>query len=209
MAMAAMCRPGMMVMMMTTSTPTSFSSTPNCNALPVLRPCAGLRIDLRSAISQNHRNEILQQQIRSLGGKRRRRSSRSVVRAGLPVVSSIPVVGPLANAIFNPVLLFIVYAAGGKLFQSPTMRFVHLKQFWMWLSSWNPEPNGYEFGILNSSHMEANKGSDQLWIKHVLMHLVVSSTFSSSLPMHNPCSKFYKAAPRTSVSLEFVFNLEN
>jgi len=127
-----MAMPGMMVMMMTTtSIPTSFSSTPNCNALPVLRPCAGLRIDLRSAISQNHGNQILQQQIRSLGGKRRRRrsSSRSVVRAGLPVVSSIPVVGPLANAIFNPVLFFIVYAAGGKLFQSPTMRFVHLKQF--------------------------------------------------------------------------------
>jgi hypothetical protein len=40
------------------------------------------------------------------------------------------------------------------------MRFVHLKQFWIWLSSWNPEPNGCEFGILNSSHMEANKGSD-------------------------------------------------
>ena len=130
--MAAMCGPGMMVMMMTTSTPTSFSNTPNCNALPVVfRPCAGLRIDLRSAISQNHRNEILQQQKQSLGGKRSRRSSssRSVVRAGLPVVSSIPVVGPLANAIFNPVLLFIVYAAGGNLYQSPIMHFVHLKQF--------------------------------------------------------------------------------
>lgn len=129
MTMAAMCRPGMMGMVMTTSTPTSFSSAPNCNALPVFRPCAGLRIDLRNGRSQNHRNEFLQQRTRSSGGQRRR-NSRSVVRAGLPVVSSIPVVGPLANAIFNPVLLVIVYAAGGKTL-SITLQwvFVHLKQF--------------------------------------------------------------------------------
>lgn len=35
------------------------------------------------------------------------------IRAALPVVSGIPVLGPLANLVLNPVLLVALYAIGG------------------------------------------------------------------------------------------------
>ena len=73
--------------------------------------CAGLRRDLslkgRSS-EQRCRAGVAIRSRRRVGG----------IRAGLPVISSVPVVGPLANAIFNPVLLFIVYAAGAFRFYS-------------------------------------------------------------------------------------------
>lgn len=52
----------------------------------------------------------------SVGGRnlRLRRRTVGVARAGLPVVSSIPVLGPVFNAFLNPVVVFILYAAGGK-----------------------------------------------------------------------------------------------
>nr|PNR62758.1 hypothetical protein PHYPA_001182 [Physcomitrium patens] len=75
------------------------------------RPCSGLKRDLKLSgkSSQRERAECRGRVVvRRLGG----------VRAGLPVISSVPVLGPLANAVFNPVLLFIVYAAGAFRFYS-------------------------------------------------------------------------------------------
>eukprot|EP00850_Spirogloea_muscicola_P010124 SM000058S18554 [mRNA] locus=s58:542373:543705:- [translate_table: standard] len=44
----------------------------------------------------------------------RLRSSRAggQARAGLPIISSVPVIGGMVNFALNPVLLFIIYAAG-------------------------------------------------------------------------------------------------
>ncbi|CAM6095316.1 unnamed protein product [Calypogeia fissa] len=53
------------------------------------------------------------------GGGRRKVG---VARAGLPVVSGIPVLGPVLNAFFNPVVLFILYAAGASRFWSGFQR---------------------------------------------------------------------------------------
>ncbi|MCO5602973.1 hypothetical protein L7F22_057115 [Adiantum nelumboides] len=43
---------------------------------------------------------------------RRQRSLSARVRAGLPVISSVPVVGPLVNTILSPLVLLAVYAFG-------------------------------------------------------------------------------------------------
>lgn len=42
-----------------------------------------------------------------------RRRQPGTARAGLPVVSSIPVLGPVINAVLNPIVLMIIYLAGG------------------------------------------------------------------------------------------------
>lgn len=94
MATAAVCCP---------STVTASVTQPSSARLAL--PCAGLRLQRR--ISQR-RCAVDTRNHRRVGG----------IRAGLPVISSVPVVGPLANAIFNPVLLFIVYAAGAFRFYS-------------------------------------------------------------------------------------------
>jgi hypothetical protein len=82
-----------------------------------LCPCAGLRRNL----SLNGKKQERDCSRGRIGIRRRRRVGAAAgveIRAGLPVVSSVPVLGPLANAVFNPVLLFIVYAAGAFRFYS-------------------------------------------------------------------------------------------
>ncbi|KAL2649361.1 hypothetical protein R1flu_017489 [Riccia fluitans] len=50
--------------------------------------------------------------------KRLHEKRAGVARAGLPVVSSIPVLGPVMNALLNPVVLMIIYIAGASRFWS-------------------------------------------------------------------------------------------
>ncbi|BBN10112.1 hypothetical protein MPTK1_5g01120 [Marchantia polymorpha subsp. ruderalis] len=47
-----------------------------------------------------------------------RRRQPGTARAGLPVVSSIPVLGPVINAVLNPIVLMIIYLAGASRFWS-------------------------------------------------------------------------------------------
>ncbi|KAI5057961.1 hypothetical protein GOP47_0027976 [Adiantum capillus-veneris] len=49
--------------------------------------------------------------------KRKRRLS-ARVRAGLPIISSVPVVGPLVNVLLSPLVLLAVYAFGAFKFLS-------------------------------------------------------------------------------------------
>ncbi|GAQ78525.1 hypothetical protein KFL_000140450 [Klebsormidium nitens] len=48
--------------------------------------------------------------------QRTRRGHQTSIRAALPVVSGIPVLGPLANLVLNPVLLVALYAIGATRF---------------------------------------------------------------------------------------------
>jgi len=105
MGVAAVCCPSTV-----TTALSSCSYRPGCSVSQDLSLARGLRRNL----SLNGKSS--QQQGR-VGIRCRRRVGR-VISAGLPVISSVPVVGPLANAVFNPVLLFIVYAAGAFRFYS-------------------------------------------------------------------------------------------
>ncbi len=101
------------------SSPSATSSS-SASSLSFGFPFVGLK---RSTIRGVQRHEALHPTLESFGscgartGRRRTRRGVGVVmpiRAGLPVVSSIPIVGPLANFALNPVLLFVLYAAGGR-----------------------------------------------------------------------------------------------
>ncbi|KAL3701574.1 hypothetical protein R1sor_019596 [Riccia sorocarpa] len=50
--------------------------------------------------------------------KRPRGRRAGAARAALPVISSIPVLGPVMNAVFNPVVLMIIYITGASRFWS-------------------------------------------------------------------------------------------
>lgn len=118
MAMATLCRPTMVPSVASCSNQSTFSSCePPKACLSLAHSCTAFNKDL-SLNTGSHRNGTLQQRVSSYKSRSFRRSGRGAgatsIRAGLPVVSSIPVVGPLANAVLNPVLLFIVYAAGGN-----------------------------------------------------------------------------------------------
>ncbi|KAG0570521.1 hypothetical protein M758_6G162300 [Ceratodon purpureus] len=110
MATAAVCGPSTALVCSSRPGSERFSVSQSLSSRLAI-PCAGLRRDLRLT------GRSSQERCRgSVGIKSRRRVVG--IRAGLPVISSVPVVGPLANAIFNPVLLFIVYAAGAFRFYS-------------------------------------------------------------------------------------------
>ncbi|CAM6023907.1 unnamed protein product [Sphagnum balticum] len=105
------------------SSPSATSSS-SSSSLSFGFPFVGLK---RSTIRGVQRHEALHPTLESFGscgartGRRRIRRGVGVVmpiRAGLPVVSSIPIVGPLANFALNPVLLFVLYAAGAVRFWS-------------------------------------------------------------------------------------------
>lgn len=112
--MAAMCCSSAVTSALSCSGRPGFSITQNSSSASLARPCAGLRRSL------NLNGKSSQPQSRDCRGRVEIRTRRRVggVRAGLPVISSVPVLGPLANAVFNPVLLFIVYAAGAFRFYS-------------------------------------------------------------------------------------------
>ncbi|CAK9222818.1 unnamed protein product [Sphagnum troendelagicum] len=106
------------------SSPSATSSSSSSSSLSFGFPFVGLK---RSAIRGVQRHEALHPTLESFGscgartGRRRTRRGVGVVmpiRAGLPVVSSIPIVGPLANFVLNPILLFVLYAAGAVRFWS-------------------------------------------------------------------------------------------
>lgn len=108
MGVAAVCCPSTVTSaLISCSYRPGFSISPG---LSLARPQAGLRRNL----SLNGKSSQQQGRV----GIRCRRRVGGVISAGLPVISSVPVVGPLANAVFNPVLLFIVYAAGAFRFYS-------------------------------------------------------------------------------------------
>ncbi|CAM6046514.1 unnamed protein product [Sphagnum compactum] len=105
------------------SSPSATSSS-SSSSLSFGFPFVGLK---RSTIRGVQRHEALHPTLESFGsyaartGRRTTRRGVGVVmpiRAGLPVVSSIPIVGPLANFVLNPVLLFVLYAAGAVRFWS-------------------------------------------------------------------------------------------
>ncbi|KAH7331639.1 hypothetical protein KP509_20G045200 [Ceratopteris richardii] len=49
---------------------------------------------------------------------KRKRRALGRARAGLPVISNVPIVGPLVNTLLSPLVLLAVYAYGGYRFMS-------------------------------------------------------------------------------------------
>lgn len=92
---------------------------------PGIRVSAGTSQQTRAALGSGFlgqlelRRTLVGRQLGIHGGQKREfRRQVGAARAGLPVVSSIPVLGPVLNAFFNPVLLTILYAAGASRFWS-------------------------------------------------------------------------------------------
>lgn len=86
--------------------------------IPALTSCSLNIAHNKPVLAHSLRPNSLSLSFRDSRLQTRSSRRRGVIRAGLPVVSSVPVLGPLANAVFNPVLLFIVYAAGAFRFYS-------------------------------------------------------------------------------------------